>query len=238
LERHLPNIDLFISPSRSTIEQHRRRGFEYPMRHLPLFLPATDVGTGDSQTHGGHRPYFLFVGRLVKIKGVQTLIEIFTRYEAADLVIAGDGPYEEELRRQADSVPNVRFLGRVPHDELRNIYGGAVALLVPSLVYETFGFITLESLAQKTPVIARDLGAVSELVRDTGGGMTYRTQEELVEAMTLLQSNQELRDSMAEAGYQATVTRYSEDQHLETYFELIEEADAKRRSGRTLGSAS
>jgi len=234
LRRSLSNIDLFISPSRSTIAQHRRRGFDYPMHHLPLFLPAAEVGAQEAWTGAGPRPYFLFVGRLVKIKGVQTLFEAFRRYDAADLIIAGDGPYEEELRQQARGLPNVRFLGRVPHDELRRIYAGAIALLVPSLVYETFGFITLEALAQRTPVIARDLGAVSELVADTGGGITYRTQDELLAALALLQGDRERRDAMAEAGHHATVTRYSEDQHIETYLQLIEEAATNRRSRRTL----
>lgn len=222
LERELAQIDLFFSPSRSTIEQHRRRGFTYPMRHLPLFLPAADTNPAAGAHPSRGRPYFLFVGRLVKIKGVQVLIEAFRRYPDADLWIAGDGVFETELRQLARDLPHVRFLGRIAPDELRVLYQHAIALLVPSLVYETFGFIALESLGQSTPVIAHELGAVAELVHDTGGGLTYRTEAELLAAMARLQADPAVRNALGAAGRAKALSHYSEDAHLATYFEAIE----------------
>lgn len=227
LAQELPRVDLFISPSRSTIAQHRRRGFAYPMRHLPYFLPlAESTEHVEPAVSPSGRPYFLFVGRLVKIKGVQDLIPAFRRYPEADLLIAGDGIYERELRRLADGMPHVHFLGRIKPDELRRLYRGAIALLVPALVYETFGFITLEALGQRTPVIARDLGAVSELVQETGGGITYRTEDELLAAMKRLQADRALRDELARTGYETYVSRYSEETHVKAYLDAIEEAAA------------
>ena len=230
LDRTLPRVDLFLSPSRSTIEQHRRRGFSYPMRHLPYFLPlveSTEVPEPADSPTG--RPYFLFVGRLVKIKGAQTLVEAFRRYPEADLLIAGDGLYEPELRRLAEGMRNVHFLGRIQPDALRRLYRDAIALLVPTMVYETFGFITLEALGQRTPVIARDLGAVSEVVHETGGGITYRSEDELLDAMTLLQANRVLRDELGTTGYEAYIARYSEETHVKAYIEAIDEAEAIKR---------
>jgi glycosyltransferase involved in cell wall biosynthesis len=234
LDRELPKIDAFISPSRSTIEQHRRRGFRYPMRHLPLFLPATGEGAPEEAArHRGSRPYFLFVGRLVKIKGAQTLINAFRRYHDADLLIAGDGNYQAELERQAAGMDHVRFLGRVRPDELRELYRGAIALLVPSLVYETFGFITLEAYGQRTPVIARDLGAVAEIVHDTGGGLTFSTEDELLDAMRRLQLDGVTRDTLGAAGHEAVQRGYSEEAHVAAYFDIIREAGSK--GVRTVG---
>lgn len=233
LDHELPRVDLFLSPSRSTIAQHQRRGFAYPMRHLPHFLPLAEntrrIKPAVSRTG---RPYFLFVGRLVKLKGAQMLIEAFRRYTEADLLIAGDGIYEAELRRLADGMPHVRFLGHVQPDDLRSLYRDAIALLVPALVYETFGFITLEALGQGTPVIARDLGAVAELVRDTGGGIVYGSEDELLEAMRLLQANQTLRDELATKGHEAYMARYSEDWHVKAYLDAIDEATVRRAPAR------
>lgn len=230
LNRELPRVDLFLSPSRSTIEQHRRRGFAYPIRHLPYFLPlAESAEASGPATSPSGRPYFLFVGRLVKIKGAQLLIEAFRRYGDADLLIAGDGLYEPELLRLAEGLPHVHFLGRVQPQDLRRYYRDAIALLVPALVYETFGFITLEALGQRTPVIARDLGAVAEVVQDTGGGLIYRTEDELLSAMHLLQTDRALRDQLGSRGYETYVARYSEEQHVQAYLEAIEDAETARQ---------
>ena len=235
LERMLPEIDLFLAPSRSTIHQHERRGFPFPIRHLPYFLPVDR--TPPPTTEHPDRPYFLFVGRLVKLKGAQTLVEAFRRYDAADLLIAGDGVYESELRREAQGLEHVRFLGRVHPDELRTLYAGAVALLVPTLVYETFGLIALEAFGRRTPVIARDLGAVSELVRESGGGLVYRTEDELVDAMERLRTDREQRDELGERGYESAVERFAEDPHVAAYLSLIEEAGSKR-AGRAPATAT
>ncbi|HEY8726369.1 MAG TPA: glycosyltransferase family 4 protein [Gaiellaceae bacterium] len=235
LERELEKVDLFLSPSRSTIEQHHRRGFEYPMTHLPYFLPLEeDAEVGDAAREeasrlAGSRPYFLFVGRLVKIKGVQTLIQAFRRYRDADLLIAGDGAYGDELRQFAADLPHVRFLGRVHPEPLRALYRSALATLVPSLVYETFGFIALESLAQGTPVIANDLGAVGELVRESGGGFAYRTEDELLDAVRRLRDEAGLRNELGHRGQAAWIERWSEEPHVTTYLRLIDETIERRR---------
>jgi glycosyltransferase involved in cell wall biosynthesis len=230
LERELGKVDLFLSPSRSTIEQHRRRGFTYPMRHLPYFLPLDESQEGAARPSPARpeRPYFLFVGRLVKLKGVQTLIEAFRRYDAADLLIAGDGVYGDTLREQAAGLEHVRFLGRVHPDQLKGLYAGATAVLVPSLVYETFGFITLEALAQRTPVIATELGAVGELARESGGGLTYTGEDQLVEAMERLRTEPGLREQLGERGHAAFVERWSPEPHVQRYLDAIAEARERK----------
>ncbi len=233
LERALGEVDLFLAPSRSTIDQHRRRGFDHPMRHLPYFLPLEEAtapsAPGPVEGPRPGRPYFLFVGRLVKLKGAQTLIDAFRRYDAADLLIAGDGIYGDELERQAAGLDHVRFLGRVHPEALRALYAGATAVLVPSLVYETFGFITLEALAQRTPVIATELGAVGELARESGGGLTYRGEDELLAAMERLRTEPGLREELGERGHAAYVERWSEEPHLEQYLDAVAEARERKR---------
>ena len=175
------------------------------------------------------RPYFLFVGRLVKLKGAQTLIEAFRHYDAADLLIAGDGVYGDALREQANGLEHVRFLGRVHPDELRGLYAGATAVLVPSLVYETFGFITLEALAQRTPVIATELGAVGELARESGGGLTYSGEAELVQAMERLRTEPGLREQLGERGHAAFAERWSPEPHVAQYLDAIAEARERKQ---------
>jgi glycosyltransferase involved in cell wall biosynthesis len=229
LERRLREVDLFLAPSESVIEQHRRRGFGYPMRRLPYFLPLREP----AQPAPTERPYFLFVGRLVRLKGAHTLIDAFRRYDAADLLIAGDGVYEPELRERARGLDHVRFLGRVHPTELRRLYAGAVAGLVPALAFETFGMIALEAFSQRTSVIARNFGAVGELVRETGGGIVYESEDELLTALEELQTTPEHREALAARAHEAYLREFTPEPQLARYFELIEEArdlrDLRRR---------
>jgi glycosyltransferase involved in cell wall biosynthesis len=223
LRRSLRNVDLFLSPSRFTLDAHRSRGFAGRMRVLPHFVPEAEGAVAPAAP--GEKPYFLCVGRLVKLKGVQTLIERFRGYPA-DLVIAGDGDYVGDLRRLAAGMDNVRFLGPVHGAELRRLYAGAIALLVPSLAYEAFGIVTLEAFAQGTPAIVRDLGAVPEPVVDSGGGIVYRTDDELVAALDALRTDARLRASLGARAYAAWQERWTEAAHLDGYMTALEEARA------------
>ena len=224
LERQLEHVDLFLAPSAFTADEHARRGLELPVRVLPYFLAdeeSAPVGPADGARR---RPYFLFVGRLERLKGIETLLEVFSAYDRADLLIAGNGRLAGHVRRAASELPHVHFLGFVHPDELRTLYAGAVALLVPSLCYEVFGIVALEAFAQRTPVIVRDRGALGEVVRDSGGGLAYRTDAELVAAMETLRGDAAQRDELGAGGHRALRERWTEEPHLHAYFEAIEEA--------------
>ncbi|MGI9146846.1 MAG: glycosyltransferase family 4 protein [Chloroflexota bacterium] len=226
MARELPRVDLFLSPSLFTENEHRKRGFTLPIRHLPHFLPvpeASPLSPGTAATTLG-RPYFLFVGRLEQIKGLPTLLEVFRRYPQADLVVAGDGESAQAFRQQAADLPHVRFLGHVQPSSLGHLYRNAIALLVPSLCYEVFGLVSLEAFAQRTPVIVHDWGALPECVEQSGGGFTYRTQAELVHAMQRLQQDPALRSELGERGYQGFLRWWSAGPHLDAYFAAIDEA--------------
>ena len=80
------------------------------------------------------------------------MIPLWADVPEADLLIAGTGTYEAELRALAGSNPRIKFLGAQPQQALGPLYHHAIACVVPSLTYETFGMITLEAFARRTPV--------------------------------------------------------------------------------------
>lgn len=224
------SVDAFFSPSRFTRDMHHERGFVRQIEHLPHFVPSSDDPPHDFDVPPHSRPYFLFVGRLEKIKGLQTVIPLFRDYPHADLLVAGTGEYEAELRRQAGGLENVLFLGPRQQLELRRYYRHAIAVVVPSLCYEVFGIIILEAYRERTPVIVHGLGGLRELVEESQGGFAYRTSDELLDAMQRLRTDHELRCTMGEYGYKKYLERWSEDVHLDTYLQLL-----KRAAGRKFG---
>ena len=229
MERMLKHVDCFLSPSRFTLQKHLDEGLDIPIRQMPYFLPEPAESETTHANDPPERPYFLFVGRLEYIKGVQNLIPAFADRPQYDLLIAGDGEYGDDLKKQAAGVPNIKFLGRLDQARLRELYRGAVALVVPSICYETFGIIIIEAFSLKTPVIVNDLGALPEVVEDSGGGIIYRNQDELTAAMAKLAADPALRNDLGMKGYSAFLKFWNEEAHMERYLGMIEEIGSGSR---------
>ncbi|HUF46344.1 MAG TPA: glycosyltransferase family 4 protein [Vicinamibacterales bacterium] len=229
LGRDLAHIDTFVAMSEFSRAKHREFGFPREMTVLPYFTPdpvAVDP-PADTAEPGG-RPYFLFVGRLERLKGLDDVLDAFGRYDGADLVVAGEGTHGDALRRRAAGNPRVRFVGRVPNERLAACYRGATALIVPSTGFETFGLTLIEGFSHGTPVIARRRGSFPEIVERAGGGLLFESQEDLLAAMRSLQTDAALRARLARAGEAAFRRYWSEDVVVPRYLEIVEEARARR----------
>ena len=228
LKRCALHVDQFVSPSRFTAQMHADRGFSQPVEHLPYFIERADQDWQQPAARPQEKPYFLFVGRLEKIKGLQNVIPLWNRVPDLDLLVVGTGDYQEELKTLAAGNPRIKFLGAKPQRELGQLYFHALACLVPSITYETFGMILIESFARKAPVVVNDLGALPEVVTDSGGGFVYRTSDELLSCLTRLAASPALRQDLGERGYAAFLKWWTRDAHLETYFGFLEKAGKKR----------
>lgn len=232
LETALRHVDAFISPSKFTLRRHQEGGLDIPIVHIPHCLNETieDPTPPQYQDDIGlpSRPFFLFVGRLEKLKGLQTVIPILRNYSNADLVIAGDGDYVGELKRLAAGCDRIHFLGRLTPAQLRSAYARAIALIVPSITCETFAQVIIEAYAARTPVIVRDLGPLPEIVTESEGGLVFRDDAGLLEAMERLRTDRTLRDRLGEAGYRAYRSRWTEEVFLERYLGLIEEIRVRK----------
>ncbi len=229
LERQLQHVDEFLSPSRFTRDKHRELGLERPISLLPYFLPD-EAAESDDAAPPHARPYFLFVGRLVKVKGAQTLVPIFRRYPDADLLVVGDGEYRPTLAALARDVPNVKLLGALPYERLRGLYRHAIAVIMPSICYEVFGIVLIEAFAHRTPVIVRKLGGMPEAVEESGGGFVFDDDRELVDAMRELQRDPALRARLGERGFAAYRQRWAEEPHLARYLDIIRQARARKEA--------
>ncbi|HET6566590.1 MAG TPA: glycosyltransferase family 4 protein [Rhodothermales bacterium] len=228
VERAVKHVDAFIAPSAFVGEMHAARGLHIPTVHIPMFIPDPPDGNVSVDVPNEGRPYFLYVGRLEKLKGLQDVIPIFERYDQADLLVVGDGNYRVALERLAGGNPRVRFTGAQPYEELARLYRHARALLVPSLCYETFGQIVLEAFSMHTPVLARNIGALRELVLQSGGGLLFSFPDELKGQMEDLRADSGLRARLAEQGSAYYRAHGTVEHHLERYLGLIEALQQRR----------
>ncbi|MBA2767642.1 MAG: glycosyltransferase family 4 protein [Sporichthyaceae bacterium] len=138
----------------------------------PNSVPDPGVAAG-----GGSDPrYVAFAGRLLDIKGVETMLAAWDRAEHGDLQlrIAGDGPMRPLVEERCRRDPSVSYLGWLAEDDVFTLMRGAQAVLVPSEWYEGGApLVLLRSLAVGTPVIASDLDNISAEMLDDDAGAAF-----------------------------------------------------------------
>jgi len=239
LEREARHVDSFIAMSTFSKAKHQEFGFQRDMEVLPYFLPEDSLEGGDpGQGSPSARPYFLFVGRLEQIKGLQDVIPAFAGPGEVELLVAGDGDYATELKTLAFGIPRVRFLGRLAGGDLARHYRHALALIVPSLCFETFGIILLEAFRQSTPVVARRLGPLPEIVETAGGGELFSTRDELEAAMNRIARDRGHRDTLGRSARLAFEAHWSEKVVVPQYLDIVRRAAARKGDTRVLDTLS
>lgn len=119
------------------------------------------------------RPIVLVLRRLVRRMGLEDLIDAvaLARARVPDLLllVGGSGRLADELQARATAqglAEQVRFLGRVPEDDLALAYRAATLTVVPTVALEGFGLVAAESLAAGTPVLATPVGGLPEVLHD------------------------------------------------------------------------
>jgi glycogen synthase len=116
----------------------------------------------------------LFVGRLHRQKGVDTLVRALPLLPpTASVLLVGDGPERAALRRLADELgvaDRITVTGFVPHGMVPGLLAGADVVVMPSR-YEELGTALIEAMAAGRPVVATRVGGIPELVRDGVDGL-------------------------------------------------------------------
>lgn len=167
----------------------------------------------------------LFVGRLVRDKGVPILLDALSRIPRVALDVVGDGPERTRLEEQAKQLgitERVRFRGSL--DATGELFRKAFVVLVPSL-REGFGLVALEALASGTPVIVSRLPALEALVTDGVNGILVPPcdVEALQQALSRYVADDALRASLQAHATQGT-ERFSIEAHIDAIVSLTSPA--------------
>jgi glycosyltransferase involved in cell wall biosynthesis len=214
-DKFLRNCDGFVVPGKSSFEYLQQMGvspgklFVAPNAvDIDLFAANEKVARAGAERRRGElglpERYFLFVGRLVKAKGVLDLLDAYGTLppelrSVVGLVFAGDGPMRSELEALARSIfpGTVHFAGFVHRDELAAYYALAECLVLPTHS-DTWGMVVNEAMSCGLPIIcASAAGCAADLVKSNGRIVTPRSTEQLVQAMQEIANDMDLRDLMS-----------------------------------------
>ncbi len=188
-----PNVDLFISPSRFLADKVVEHGVRKPLTVIPNFIrPDSFQPVYEADN------YFVFAGRLVRMKGVLTLLEAVRRVKTdAELVIAGTGELEPELHQfvKDNNLTNVRFVGHLNTADLAKLVQRAIFTVIASEGYENYPMTVIESFACGTPVIGSRIGGIPEEINHGINGLLFEPGD----AAGLAEQMQRLLDNRSEA---------------------------------------
>lgn len=160
------------------------RIFKYYRKQSKVIFPP--VNTHLYNISDINENYYLIVSRLVTYKRVDLAIEAFNKLNLP-LIIVGDGPEAEKLKKMANS--NIKFLGRLSDEEIRTYYSKCKAFVFPG--EEDFGITPVEAQASGRPVIAYGKGGALDTVIDNKTGVFFykQTVDSLITAIERFELN-------------------------------------------------
>ncbi len=176
----LDKVTGLIAPSRFIKSLFLNHGYaDGHMRHLPYGVDAPEGRIKAIPVAGEGTVTFGFFGSVNPQKGLEILVSAFREChgERLRLVVRGNmthfPKYAKRVRAFADVDPRINFKGPYGHGELADALSSIDVLVVPSVWYENTPFVVLEAFCAGRPVIASDLGGLSEIVQDGVNGRTF-----------------------------------------------------------------
>lgn len=176
-------------------------------------------------------PTFAYVGRLVTTKGVSLLLRAaeLLRKEGFEfcLKIIGDGPEREALKSQVAALALegcVELLGHVPNDRRDEALSGVGTVVMPSLAGEVFGLVAAESMLRGKLLIVSDIGALREVVSDTGLVFPAGDAAALASCMRRVLEDPSLAPSLGSTARDRVIRLFSLDGMIESHASIFQEA--------------
>lgn len=173
-------------------------------------------------------PHILFFGRLVQPKGLQYLVKALEHVDGPwKCIIIGEGPELktiQNLARELQIFDKIQFTGWQSHSELGKYYRQARVVVVPSVWPEPFCIVGIEAMSYGKPVVAFDVGGISDWLEDSQTGFLVPRQDVmgLAQKIEILLKDKELAEKFGKQGRVNAENRFTKDIHLKKLMQVFE----------------
>src|SRR5574341_754046 len=210
--------------------------FNREVQIVPYGISLSDRELKREKSSSKHKN-ILCVGRLVERKGVSYLIEAFGKIEeetSAQLIIVGQGPEKERLEQLAKGrklSDKIKFAGFVKDEELGKYYQNCSVFVLPAITDEKgdtegLGVVLIEALNYKKPVIASNVGGITDIVINgkTGLLVPEKDSDELAKALKKILKDEKLATKLGEEGYEYVRENFGWNKIIKRLKEVYEKA--------------
>ena len=225
-------IDKFVVTNQFMYRMMIEAGYaESKLICLPTF---TDINVFKPTENYIKTNYICYIGRLEYIKGVHILIDAFSRlYKkglAKNIILkiagAGSDTYQKKIKNKVNAKKlnsKIHFVGQINAKKISELLSNALFSVVPSLCFENQPNSIIESFACGTPVIASDIGSLSECIKvgETGFLFNLGDAEDLAQKMELCFNNKTLLKEMAFKSCEEALRKYSPDFHVNSLINIF-----------------
>jgi glycosyltransferase involved in cell wall biosynthesis len=224
LLRHWRSVfDLLVANSRHVRDRLLAEGMG------PAEVLANGVGPRPGRSSMSTAPKAAFVGRLVREKGVDIVLQAFALVKKAipeaTLVICGDGPERKSLEKLAVDLrlgASVSIRGYCTAAQVDEAFRDSWVVVVPSIWEEPFGHVAIEAMSNGVSVVASNTGGLREIIRDgqTGFLCPPGNVEAFAEAMLKTLGNRALAEQLGAAAHNLAMSQFREDRLVDRLLEL------------------
>lgn len=221
-------IDCIIAPS----EFIKKQFIKGKLKYKKIEVLHNFVIPKDENRNYSDNGYAFFFGRLSIEKGIMNLIKAIKNINSANLLIAGDGPEKENIKKyikQNNLEDRVKLLGYLNQEQIKKYIKEARFIAVPSIWYENCPYSILETMEIGKPIVASKIGGIPELVENEKSGFLYKYNDidELKEKMLKLFENEQLAKEQSRKAKEIFKQKYTDEIYykklIKIYEKLIEE---------------
>jgi len=194
------HVDYFICPSEFI--KKKFESFDFNVSKLKQIHNLFDTSSISSDTKTipvSEKPYIVYVGNILRVKGIFTLVKAMANLEI-DLYVIGSGEHFEDLKKliEVENLSNIKLMGKMAKEEVFRYVQHSSFVVVPSEWYENLPYSLVEALLLSKPVLGADIGGIPELVINGKTGYLFQPGNinDLRSKIQLMLSNQYLLTEM------------------------------------------